>query len=108
MERLIYARWLEERLLKAMELVSIAGEGADLNNDEELNKLCKHKHGAYADALTFVRNAPTIETAPAVYAKWIKITSRASFDFCCSECGKMSEFNTHFCPHCGANMRKKA
>lgn len=27
------------------------------------------------------------------------------YDYVCSECGKHSEYTTHYCPHCGKKMK---
>jgi rubrerythrin len=36
--------------------------------------------------------------------KWIKIHWKA---FRCSVCSRVSEYNTNFCPNCGADMRDR-
>lgn len=61
-----------------------------------------------------VKNAPTIETVPVVHAEW-KMRGGKLY---CTICGKKaleekdrddwySCEESNFCPHCGADMRKK-
>lgn len=51
----------------------------------------------------------TIEAVPVVHGKWTKIYGSCMyvFSFRCSECNKLVEFDTNFCPNCGADMRTK-
>lgn len=58
------------------------------------------------------RNAAesVIDELPTVQPKlrsgeWNKIHWKA---FRCSECNRISEYNTNFCPNCGADMRGEA
>ena len=70
---------------------------------EELNN--NHFPGApYVDAgisiaIGKVLDAPTIE--PQRTGKWLKIHWKA---FRCSECNRINEYFTNFCPDCGAKM----
>jgi len=46
----------------------------------------------------------TLEKLPSAqpkHGKWNKIHWKA---FRCSECNRLSEYNTNFCPNCGAKM----
>lgn len=47
-----------------------------------------------------IENAPTIGERNS--GKWEKIHWKA---YRCSECGKISEYQSNFCSHCGADMR---
>lgn len=47
---------------------------------------------------------PTADVRENVHGEWIKIHWKA---FRCSECKKVSEYYTNFCPNCGADMRKE-
>ena len=51
------------------------------------------------DADYLVSHLPPVQPKQ---GKWNKIHWKA---FRCSECNRLSEYNTNFCPNCGADMR---
>jgi hypothetical protein len=50
---------------------------------------------------------PTVEAVPVVRGEWRSIITSYCYVFECSNCGKIEEFDTNFCPNCGADMRKE-
>lgn len=50
-----------------------------------------------------IKDMPTIESEPVVYAEWR--TGTGILKFACSECSVACSNKTNFCPHCGADMR---
>ena len=66
--------------------------------------------------LASIDEQPTIEAVTVVHAEWIDDTGCLDSvrQYKCSKCGKKPIINsnwvsvlTDFCPHCGADMRKK-
>lgn len=55
-------------------------------------------------ALNGFELCPTADVRENVHGEWAKICWKA---FRCSECKKVSEYYTNFCPNCGADMRKE-
>ena len=55
----------------------------------------------------FVVNAPTIDAAPVVHAKW-ELPGKGISDMflICTYCNKLhvSAYKTNYCPYCGAKM----
>lgn len=74
-------------------------------NGRELELLCRCEN--------IVKEQPTVEAVPVVYGEWEQ--TRFACEYICSNCQALSyaqitktgykKFN--FCPHCGADMRKK-
>jgi hypothetical protein len=60
----------------------------------------------YGDAVTFVKNLPTIDAEPVRHGRWIDGTSRGSYSIYCSYCGSHKETicPSEYCPNCGARM----
>lgn len=56
-----------------------------------------------------IEDAPEIEAVPVVHGEWTKIYGSCMyvFSFRCSECNCLIEFDTNFCPNCGAKMDGK-
>ena len=71
----------------------------------ELNPILKDNKELSAK----IKSIPNFEAVPVVHGEWKKIygSCRYVFSFRCSECNKLVEFDTNFCPHCGADMRTK-
>ena len=59
---------------------------------------------------TIIDEQPTVEAKPVIHGEWIPekemLRSPYALNYHCSECGKLN-YLTDFCPHCGADMRKK-
>ena len=56
-----------------------------------------------------LRNAPTVDAVEVVHGRWEEATEQdeelGEIDsFKCSVCGKLSWFETNYCPNCGARM----
>ena len=49
-----------------------------------------------------LKKQPTADVRENVHGEWTKIHWKA---FRCSECKKVSEYFTDFCPNCGADMK---
>lgn len=89
--------------------------------EERLNNLRKENgnYDAYTDGFeegcVAVEDAETVDVAPVVHGKWIKITTTGTDMFgeptevviaCnCSVYGLDGREETDFCPHCGAIMK---
>ena len=67
--------------------------------------------------LNFLDNAPTIEAKPVVHAHWkskiIRESTWSDDDYAeevynCSNCNMTIEYNTPYCPYCGAQMDEVA
>lgn len=56
-----------------------------------------------------IDESPTIEAVPVVHGEWTKMYGSCMyvFSFRCSECNRLVEFDTNFCPNCGAKMDGK-
>ena len=53
-----------------------------------------------------INKTPTVEAKPVVYGGWMQaIGENYWFDYTCSICGELEEFEYNFCPNCGADMR---
>ena len=86
---------------------------------EEDRDMFYHQSGyncAMTGAYIEVEKAPTIEAVPVVHGEWIKIdgdwknqtTGESVTVHQCSRCGSYFLSDPYnFCPHCGADMRKK-
>ena len=80
------------------------------------NTLDYLQHDVLIDVEFEVDELPTVEAVPVVHGKWIKLdgnwkslnTGESLTVHQCSECGNYFIHATYnFCPHCGADMRKK-
>lgn len=103
--RLIDADALKEAL-EEMEII-IDKDVLECNSiHEELLYLLKKVDAVLAEKID---EQPTIEAPNVVHGEWTKIYGSCMyvFSFRCSECNKLVEFDTNFCPNCGADMRKK-
>ena len=60
------------------------------------------------DMMEDVDAYPAADVRPAVRAKWIRVSERwHEYPFYkCSACKAQSGFSSHFCPNCGADMRR--
>lgn len=66
----------------------------------------KFQEAAYTIA-TVIQNAPTVNAAPVVKAKWIEHYAEKEPFFVCSKCGYLGKWfsgKTGYCPNCGAKM----
>lgn len=60
------------------------------------------------DAITYIDDAPAIDAAPVVHARWIEPCINKYGHPChhCSACRfKASQKDRNYCPNCGAKMR---
>lgn len=54
----------------------------------------------------WLENLPIADVQPIVYGEWLPVDEmKDAFD--CSECDAMVMRRYHFCPKCGANMRRR-
>ena len=54
-----------------------------------------------------IENAPAVDAAPVVHARWDEIrdyTQAGLISFECSECGRLCDTLYKYCPRCGARM----
>lgn len=62
-----------------------------------------------ADAYIYsndLKNEPTIEAEPVRHGDWRFCGSdRWNDAYVCSECGKIAQDDSNYCPNCGAKMR---
>lgn len=58
----------------------------------------------FNDLQKVIDSQPTADVVEVVHGEWAKICWKA---FRCSECKKISEYYTDFCPNCGADMRER-
>ena len=78
----------------------------------DADALIEDLHGSlfYSDAIPFVEEAPTVEAKPVAHGEWIYTFMGSR----CSVCGydnknemiTRSRYDSPYCPHCGADMRK--
>lgn len=58
------------------------------------------------DLAEVIAKLPTVEAKPVVHGEWMEaIGENYWFDYTCSICGELEEFEYNFCPNCGADMR---
>ena len=58
----------------------------------------------YGELLGCIEDAPTVEPPK---GEW-EVKHGSIFDYYeCNKCHACHQFRSHFCPHCGADMRKK-
>ena len=70
-----------------------------------LNVITNYK---YPESMFYdIVNLPRENVAPIIYAKWIKYLDykfEPSGYWMCSNCSKLSQNQTSYCPNCGATM----
>lgn len=92
--RLIDADVLIERLNKERKaFLSLDMKGAE--------------HVLVHSAFKCVWEAPTIDAVPVRHGRWVDATRDDPCYYCCSECGKLMDFEENYCPNCGARMDKE-
>lgn len=81
----------------------------DSKDEDTLETIIKYVMWQTSEiAMQHIENAPTIEAVPVVRGEWMEaIGENYWFDYTCSICGELEEFEYNFCPNCGADMRKK-
>lgn len=57
--------------------------------------------------ISHVLEQPVADVKKVVHAKWIKMYGNLSMFFKCSKCRACNEFETRYCPDCGAKMDLK-
>ncbi len=98
-------------LIDKAKLYNAIAEMEDEARDVFLNTMSSPHKEAYMGRVSgitaikhLVADFPTVESRPR--GEWIDV-EEFYFDYKCSLCGGLSEFDTPFCQNCGADMRKK-
>ena len=71
------------------------------------------KSHLYFDIKPIINSIPTADARPVVRGEWIKYAPDNSDMMTCSECEKYwildgDQYDFHFCPNCGADMREES
>ena len=103
---------MAERLIRESDVVENIDEWLETVGYATIGKGLSY----YAELKGCITDAPTIEAKPVVHAHWISrlvlITPYTKDDYeeeiyNCSNCNMTIEFDTPYCPYCGAQMDEK-
>lgn len=73
--------------------------------DADALKEAMNYNGACGICFRYVDDADTIDAAPVVHGRWIKLAEAPEWDQRrCTVCGDVSCCQRNYCPNCGAKM----